>query len=134
VGYQPTTLVKNVFNVSGFLTNGKLDLNGDGKDDTLLDALNYQGGSGTTGAVRILLRAAVAALLNASNPNVAYPRTAASIIADVNAALASGNRNTMLSLATALDQDNNLGCPLDGSGKSQQLGVGQNIYLPLINH
>ena len=32
---------------------------------------------------------------------------------DVNAALASGNRSTMLSLASALDADNNLGCPLN---------------------
>jgi hypothetical protein len=30
----------------------------------------------------------------------------------VNAALASGNRATMLTLATELDTDNNLGCPI----------------------
>jgi hypothetical protein len=30
----------------------------------------------------------------------------------VNAALASGNRATMLDLASQLDADNNLGCPL----------------------
>jgi hypothetical protein len=34
------------------------------------------------------------------------------VIADVNAALATGNRDVMLSLAASLDADNNLGCPL----------------------
>jgi hypothetical protein len=105
--------VRNVFNVSAFLSGGKLDLNGDGKDDTLLDALNYKGGSGLKGAARNLLRAAVAALLNAASPNVDYPRTTAEVIADVNAALASNSRSTMLSLAEELDRDNNLGCPLN---------------------
>jgi hypothetical protein len=64
------------------------------------------------GGAKILLRAAVAALLNAGHSGVDYPRTTAEILADVNAALSSGNRNTMLALATALDDDNNLGCPL----------------------
>lgn len=105
--------MKNVFNVSAFLKNGKLDLNGNGLDDTLAGALNYKGGSGVTGAARILLRAAVAALLNSANPDVDYPRTTAEVIADVNAALASGNRSTMLNLASELDADNNLGCPLN---------------------
>jgi hypothetical protein len=118
VSYQPTDLVRNVFNVSAFLSSGKLDLNGDGQDDTLLDALNYQGGNGTTGAAQILLRAAVAALLNAANPNVDYPRTVAEVIADVNAALASGDRSVILALATALDADNNLGCPLNGGAQT----------------
>jgi hypothetical protein len=108
-------LVRNVFSVlPSLFTNGKLDLNGDGKDDTLLDALNYQGGSGITGAARNLLRAAVAALLNAAHPDVDYPRTTADVISQVNAALASNNRNTMLALASSLDKDNNLGCPING--------------------
>ncbi|HEU0078600.1 MAG TPA: hypothetical protein VFQ76_13160 [Longimicrobiaceae bacterium] len=80
---------------------------------TLLDALGFGGGSGTTGGAQILLRAAVAALLNASHADVDYPRTAASVIADVNAALASNSRSTMLELAAELDADNNLGCPLN---------------------
>lgn len=79
---------------------------------TLLQALQGGGGSGTTGAARILLRAAVAAMLNAAHNGVDYPRTSAAIVADVNAALSSNNRNTMLSLASDLDDDNNLGCPL----------------------
>lgn len=79
----------------------------------LIDALSFNGGSGVEGAARNLLRAAVAALLDASHPNVDYPRQPASVIADVDAALASGNRDTMLSLASGLDRDNNLGCPLN---------------------
>jgi hypothetical protein len=84
-------------------------------DTTLLQALNFGGGSGVDGAARILLRAAVAALLNAAHPDVDYAQSTADIIADVNAALASGDRDTMLDLAADLDADNNGigGCPLD---------------------
>ena len=80
---------------------------------TLQQALSFQGGSGTTAAARILLRAAVAALLNSAHPNIDYPLTTTEIIADVNAALASQNRSTMLALARELDSANNLGCPLN---------------------
>ena len=80
---------------------------------TLVQALSFNGGSGTIGAVRILLRAAVAALLNSAHPDVDYPLTTAEVIAAVNAALASNDRNTMLALASTLDAANNLGCPLN---------------------
>jgi hypothetical protein len=103
-GYNPNQTLESVFDVPNSLG---LD------DQTLLQALNFNGGSGTAGASRILLRAAVAALLNAAHPDIDYPRSPAQVIADVNAALASNNRNTMLTLASALDADNNLGCPLN---------------------
>jgi len=80
---------------------------------TLLQSLQGGGGSGAEGAAKVLLRAAVAALLNAGHSGVDYPRTTAEILADVNAALSSGSRDTMLALATELDNDNNLGCPLN---------------------
>ena len=80
---------------------------------TLLQALNFTGGSSLQGATQILLRAAVAALLNASSPEVDYPRTTAEVIADVNAALAFANKTAMLSLARGLDTDNNKYCPLN---------------------
>ena len=83
---------------------------------TLLQSLDGGGGSGLTGAAKILLRAGTAAVLNASHSDVDYPRTAGAIIADVNAALASGNRATILALAGALDADNNLGCDNPGNG------------------
>ncbi|HEX7183242.1 MAG TPA: hypothetical protein VF756_15485 [Thermoanaerobaculia bacterium] len=81
---------------------------------TLLQILQGSGGGpGVFGGARILLRAAMAALLNAAHSGVNYPRTTAEILADVNAALVSRNRQTMLDLASELDHDNNLGCPLN---------------------
>jgi len=113
-GYSPDQTLESVFDVPDSF----------GLDNvTLLQALSFNGGSGTSGAVRILLRAAVAALLNSAHPDVDYPRTTADVIAAVNAALASNNRSTMLSLATALDADNNLGCPLNGDGGSTTQSV-----------
>ena len=80
---------------------------------TLLDALQGGGGSGIAGAQTTLLRAAVAALLNAASDDVDYTMSTEEIIAAVNAALDSNNRDTMLKLAGELDADNNLGCPLN---------------------
>lgn len=87
--------------------------------ETLLVALNGGGGPGVNGAKTILLRAAVAALLNSAYDPLLYPwqrsgsQFRPALIATVDAALASGNRATMLALATWLDTDNNLGCPLN---------------------
>jgi large repetitive protein len=79
---------------------------------SLLEALALKGGNGPQGARDILLRAAVAALLNGAHPGVEYPMTAPEVLVRVNDALAGGNRGAMLSLATLLDGYNNLGCPL----------------------
>jgi len=103
-GYSPDQTLESVFDVPDSY----------GLDNyTLLQALSFQGGSGTTAAARILLRAAVSALLNSASPDVDYPLTTAEVIAQVNAALASGDQTTILVLATQLDQYNNLGCPLN---------------------
>jgi len=103
-GFAPTDTLESVFDVPDSL----------GIDDTtLVQALSFKGGSGTLGAAQILLRASVAALLNAAHPDVDYAFTVAEVIADVNAALASGDRATMLALATELDEANNAGCPLN---------------------
>ncbi|HEX3129697.1 MAG TPA: hypothetical protein VH394_20345 [Thermoanaerobaculia bacterium] len=80
---------------------------------TLLQALSFQGGDDLKGSAEILLRAATAGLLNTAHPGVDYPRTTAQLVSDVNAALASMNRDVIISLAAAIDQDNNLGCPLN---------------------
>lgn len=104
-GYMPSQSTGSVF--SGASAFPSL------ASQSLLQSLQGGGGSGTIGAARILLRAAVAALLNAAHPDMNYPRTTAEILADVNAALRSNNRSTMLALATALDNDNNSGCPLN---------------------
>jgi hypothetical protein len=102
--YTPSQTVGSVF--SGASAFPSLS------SETLLDALQGGGGPGTLGAAKILLRAAVAALLNAGDSDLNYPRTTAQILSDVNAALSSNDRDTMLTLASQLDADNNLGCPL----------------------
>ena len=81
-------------------------------DDTLLQALSYPGGPGVLGAERILLRAAVAALLNSADDVVDYPLLTSQVINRVSGALLSDNRGRILTLATNLDNQNNLGCPL----------------------
>jgi hypothetical protein len=70
---------------------------------TLLQALSFKGGG-----LEALLRQAVAALLNSTNAEVSYPLTADEIIALVNAALVSGDYE---SLKDQLDAANNLGAP-----------------------
>jgi hypothetical protein len=81
---------------------------------TLLQALNGGGGPGIQGAQIILLRAATAALLNAAHPDVSYPLSTSQVVTQVNAALATNNRDTILALADRLDAMNNGagGCPL----------------------
>jgi hypothetical protein len=79
---------------------------------SLLNALSFGGGSGLTGAAQMLLRAGVAAVLNAAHPDVEFLSLADTIDA-VNHALASGSRSEMLAVAAQLDTLNNLGCPLN---------------------
>jgi hypothetical protein len=79
------------------------------------------GGPDLVGAEKILLRAAVAGILSASNPEVDYPSTVGDIITSVNAAIASADRDTMLDLAAQIDADNNLGCPLNGGNTRQTI-------------
>jgi len=78
----------------------------------LLQALSLKGGSTICGAQETLYRAAVAALLNACS--VSYPLSTAQVIAEVNTALQSCDRSTVLNEAGRLDSFNNLGCPLGG--------------------
>ena len=103
--YSSTTKLKDVFTIPSALSSLK--------EDTLLKALNYGGGSGVTGAAKILLRAAVSAILNACDEDVNYPLTVAEVKAKVKKALATNNRTKILKLATELDMLNNLGCPID---------------------
>lgn len=81
---------------------------------SLIAALDFGGGTSVEGAAQILLRAGVAALLNAAHPGVEYPRTVAQVLSEVNLRLAAGERDPMLVLANSLDADNNQGCPLSG--------------------
>jgi len=102
-GFDPSQTLESAFDVPDAFS---LD------DATLLEALSFQGGPSVSDAARILLRASVAALLNAANPAVDYPLSVSDVTSQVNTALASGDRNTILALATRLDRLNNLGCPL----------------------
>jgi hypothetical protein len=84
-------------------------------EHTLLEALSFKGGKGTTGAKEILLRASVASLMNACfhetqgnpiGPLGAFPYTTAEIKVMVNGVL-GGSRGAMLELASHLDMINN---------------------------
>ena len=101
-GYSPTQKVSSVFTGAGTYANVQLK-----------DALALGGGSGVDGAKRILLRAATAALLNASHSGVDGFYSVKQVVDQVNAALRTNNRQTILNLAAALDRANNLGCPLN---------------------
>ncbi|MBN1953634.1 MAG: hypothetical protein JW900_01175 [Anaerolineae bacterium] len=104
-GYSPETLVGDVFDVPYPELAG----------DPLLKALNYGGGDDEIGAAMILLRAGVAALLNAAHPDVAYRMPSPEdVIGYVNYALARGNRELMIQRAGYLDYYNNRGCPIGG--------------------
>ena len=102
--YLPTDTVDSVFSLPAALASFN--------SKTLLAVLGGGGGTGLDGAATILLRAAVASVLNASDPNVQFGSTPSDVIISVNKALASENRDTILALATKLDTANNLHCPL----------------------
>jgi hypothetical protein len=81
---------------------------------TLVQGLDFGGGNDLSGKAQILLRAAIAAVLNAETFGNLYPISTADIIANTNAALASGNKNAITALAQQLDFTNNFNpCPLN---------------------
>jgi hypothetical protein len=82
---------------------------------TQVQALSFQGGDTVAEKAETLLRAAVAAVLNAAHPGVAYAWTEQEVIDAVNAALAGQDPTTILNLAAQLDRNNNApgGCPLN---------------------
>jgi hypothetical protein len=102
-GYKTFQTLESVFNVPNAY---QLDY------VPLLFALALPGGPGAAGGARILMKQAVAALLNAAHPSILYPLTPAQVISRVNTALASGNRATMVALAAQLESYNTAGCPL----------------------
>ena len=109
--YMTTDLVRVIFGITNedVLKSGKLDLNKDNMEDTLMDALNYKGGNDLRGKVQILLRAAVAGLLNESALGDYYPpyEDTYDLIMAVQEAVNSGNRGTINSLAGQFDYWNN---------------------------
>ncbi|MEX1182151.1 MAG: ice-binding family protein [Gemmatimonadota bacterium] len=114
-GFSPDQTVGSVF-TGASATNAAATLN---------KALAFPGGPRVEGGQRILLRAAVASLLNAAHPDVNFGLTVAEVISKVDAALASDNRQEMLDLAEELDALNNAGCPLDGGPPPDERGKGK---------
>jgi hypothetical protein len=76
----------------------------------------------------------VAALLNASSPDVDYALSAEQVIAQVNAAIGAGNRDGMLMLAAQLDKYNNYGCPLGRTGVSSLPDAVEFLFLPSVTN
>jgi hypothetical protein len=103
-GFSPNQTVESVFDLPAFPNIGNA---------TLDEALGFGGGPTVAAAVRVLIRQAVAGVLNASHPDVNYPLTAAQIIANVNAAIATNNRNTILGLKDQIAGFNERRCPLN---------------------
>lgn len=105
VGYSTDDTLREVFGLGDQFTTVL-------PDDTLIEALNYRGGSRVEGAAQILMRAATAALLNEDKFGDDYPpyTTEQELINAVMSALNSNNRATMIELAEALDYRNNGNC------------------------
>ena len=97
--YDPSDTIEDAFNLPPELSS---------LDVTLIEALKFKGGNDTIGMARILLRAAVAAILNEAHPDIEYQYDG-DVIYDVNAALASLDRDIMEDLKDALDEANNYG-------------------------
>lgn len=85
-------------------------------DDTFLEALGYMGGDDLAGKTEVLMRAAVAAMLNMAHHDVDYPLRPYSqpgnVQKMVNDALASLDEAAIVRTGSYLDKRNNLGCPL----------------------
>ena len=86
---------------------------------TLAAALSLQGGNDACGKAETLIRAAVAAFLNASSTCVSFDLNPTSVVAETNTALASCDGATIIAEATRLDGLNNLGCPINQNGVCQ---------------
>lgn len=98
IGYSPDQKVGSVFGASTYA------------ETTLLDALGFGGGNGLDGAERILLKQAVAAILNEATFGDCYQACSTCwITGETNAAIQSSDRATMIALAEQLDRWNNAG-------------------------
>ena len=103
-GYSPGQTVGSVFSAASAFPSLA--------STTLLQALSLPGGPTVLGMAQNLMRAAVAGVLNAAHPNIAYATTSAQLINAVNERLASGNRQAMEDLKDIIDIANNAGCPI----------------------
>jgi hypothetical protein len=102
-GFSPDQTLDEVFDAAGLGSLGSA---------TLLDALRFRGGASVVAAKRILLRHAVAALLNSAHSEVEFGMTTAEVISLVDDALASNDRGEILAAKNDLAALNQRGCPL----------------------
>jgi hypothetical protein len=105
-GYDPDNTLGSVFDIPGEFSSIA--------GDSLIEALSYGGGPTDLDAAKLLLHHAVAAVLNAAHPDIDYPFSESGIIGDVNDALDSSDRGTMLGVKGTLSAGNELGCPING--------------------
>jgi hypothetical protein len=116
VVYSPEDLIGNVFGLWDDWFNLREELS-DIADYTLLEALNFKGGPGIEGAAKILLRSAVAALLNASHPDIDYSQTEELVLSIRLLFSADENplkeREDFIFISGKLEGWNELLCPLD---------------------
>jgi hypothetical protein len=101
------------------LVGDKFDLNNPFADLTLLEALSLKGGSTFEGKVETLMRHAVAALLNTSY-GLSY-QYVGDLVADVNAAVASGDGDEVQALHVMLAAFNEAGCPLGNAPEEEDV-------------
>lgn len=117
-GYSPWDKVGDVF----ILPDEMASL----ADKTLYEALRLKGGSQLTDKAALLLKQAVAAVLNAAHPNVEYGIIDPLAVIDaVNVALATLDAGQIMDLQGALDELNNSDCPLSGKCKKGKWGKGK---------
>jgi hypothetical protein len=79
----------------------------------LQTALRFRPDGGLLGIAKAVVRAGVAAYLNAGHPKIEYPLTRTQIITKVDTALRSNDAATMSAAARELETANGAGCPLD---------------------
>ncbi len=88
---------------------------------TMMEALKFGGGDTKKDKLKILLRHAVAAVLNACSGDVEYPDDVAGVVAAVNDILANYNTKTkadILSLKMQFEDWNELGCPISAQNSA----------------
>jgi uncharacterized repeat protein (TIGR01451 family) len=110
LGYTTGQTIRSVFTVpTELLKSGLLDISAPSGEDTLNQGLGYRGGTTLSGSFQILMRAAIAALLNEAYYGIYYPgaTSTTALIAEVNSVLATKSRTSYLTLATTLDNWNN---------------------------
>jgi hypothetical protein len=102
-GFSPDQTLDEVFDAAGLGSLGST---------TLLDALSFNGGDSVEEAKQILLRHAVAALLNSAHSGVDFGMTTAEVISLVDDALASDDRDEILAAKDIVAGLNERDCPL----------------------